>query len=79
MCLCDLSMQTHVVEEVKYAPQIARPFHSVQVIIVVSCGSITAIEAGRRISKVEIEAISWAAVRLGLSEQPMPVTRCAPQ
>ena len=79
MCLCDLRMQTHAIEEVRYAPPIKISCNSAQVIIEVNCSKIVSIDAGPIVkSKVEIEAISWAAVRLGLSVEPIPITRFEP-
>jgi hypothetical protein len=78
MVLSDLSLETHLVEEVKCALHIARLFDIVQVIVVVSCGSITALSAAPSVrSTRQLEAISWASARLGLPERPIPVTRFA--
>jgi hypothetical protein len=76
MVLSDLTLQTHVVEEVKYDLQIPHLFDIVQVIIVVSCGSIIALSGAPSVrSTPQLEAISWASARLGLPERPVPITR----
>ena len=78
MCLCDLSMETHFIDEVKFTQSVRARRHPIQVVIVVSCGSITVMKGAPSVrSQSQLDAILWAATRLGLPDQPMPVTRFA--